>query len=321
LFRDERLVADVVDACRTAAEATQQPNPERLEQLANQVAKITRAIQANRRNPGDTDEDQRETDQIVAEMRAERAQLQAEIARLQSAHRRRTDVPDEAEVRTLVKEIGTTLTVAAKGDPMPDPRGIRELVQALTGGRILLYQRGERLPKRGWLQGQLRVRLLSYLVERVTGEPGVLADGGVEVTIDYRPPSPLDARADEAWQLRDQGLLNVEIGEQLGCVRSMVTKLLRHAAKMRGVPFEDGRRCRRKNRTPPMYVRVAPDVGRLVDEGLLLAEIAERLGLDRNTVTKAYNRYRADQGLPPLDGRARRKSLDHKNRPPREDDR
>ena len=316
---DEHLVAAAVAACRTAAEAAQQPDPQRLEQLKAQVAKKTRAIEVNQRNPGDTDEDQKQTDRVIAELRAERTQLQAEIARLEVARVRRAAVPTEAEARALVEQIGTILTAAAGGGPTSDPRAVRKLVEALTGGRILLYQQGERLPKRGWLQGRFRVRLLSYLVGKAGGEPNLVTDDGIEVTIDYRPPSPLDARADEAWRLREQGLLGVEIGERLGCGRSMVTKLLKHAAAMRGAAFDDGRRCRRRNRTPPMYVRVAPEVGRLMEEGLLLAEIADRLKLDRNTVTKAYNRYRADQGLPPLDGRARRKSLDHKNRPPSDD--
>ena len=316
---DEHLVAAAVAACRTAAEAAQQPDPQRLEQLKAQVAKKTRAIEVNQRNPGDTDEDQKQTDRVIAELRAERTQLQAQIASLEAARVRRASVPTEAEVRALVEELGTILTAVAEGGPTSDPRAVRKLVEALTGGRILLYQQGERLAKRGWLQGRFRVRLLSYLVEQAGGESGFLADDGVEITIDYRPPSPLDARANEAWQLREQGLLGVEIGEQLGCGKSMVTKLLKHAAAMRRVPYDDGRRCRRRNCTPPLYVRVAPEVGRLMEEGLLLAEIADRLKLDRNTVTKAYNRYRADQGLPPLDGRARRKSLDHKNRPPSDD--
>ena len=57
----------------------------------------------------------------------------------------------------------------------------------------------------------------------------------------------------------------------------------------------------------------------MVDDGRLLSEIADELGIDRNDVTRAYNLYLKQQGRPPLDGRARRKLLERKNRPPGDD--
>ena len=322
---DEPLVRDTVAACRAAAEAAQQPDPERLEQLRAQVGKKTRAIQVNQRNPGETDEDQLETDRVIGELRRERTQLQAEIAQLEAARLRQADVPDEAEVRTMLADLHTVLSAAAADGPTSDPRAVRKLVEALTGGRILLYQQGERLPKRGWLQGRFRVRLLSYLVGKAGGEPGLLVDDGMEVTIDYRLPSPLDAKAEQAWQWRHEAkqkgkeLPYTEIAKRLGCGRSMVTKLLKHAAALHGVPYEDGRSCRPKTRGPWKHLDKVPEVGRMVDDGRLLSEIADELGIDRNDVTRAYNLYLKQQGRPPLDGRARRKLLERKNRPPGDD--
>ena len=145
---------------------------------------------------------------------------------------------------------------------------------------------------------------------------------GEEITIDFVAADPLVAKAAEAWRLHEEGLLRVAIAERLGCSKALVTKLLRRAARERNVPLPDGRSDRgsRQARTPPLYVRIAPEVGRLVEEGLLLVEIGERLGVDRTTLTKAYNKYRADQGLSPLDGRARRKLLPRKNRPAADDE-
>jgi len=320
---DESLVAQVMAACRREAEAAQRPDPERLEYLKVQVAKKSRAIQINRRNPGETEEDQRESDQIVRQLRAERTQLQAEISQLETARQQCAEVPDDAEVQQLIVQLGTILTTAAQAIPPTEVRNIRRLVRMLTGGKIYLYQQGERRAKRGWLQGRFRVPLLSYLAAQVSGVPTAADHAGMEVTIDFRSPSPLDARANEAWQLRAEHLLNVEIAACLGCSRAMVTKLLKHAAALHSVPFVDGRQQRsereRKHCSPPLWIRLAPEVGDLVAQGLLLGDIATRLQVDRNTVTKAYNRYRQDQGLPPLDGRARRKLLGRKSREQRDD--
>lgn len=310
---DDRLIANAVEACRTAAEAMQRPDPDRLEQLKAQVATKTRAIQTNLRNPGATEEDQKESDAIVAELRADRTLLQAELAALETARQRRAALPDEAEIRKLVNDLEARLTATVHEGSSCDRRAVRLLVESLTGGRIMLYQQGERKPKRGWLQGRFRVRLLSWLVEQATGESAGLKDEGVDVAIDYRGPSAIEARADEAWHLQQQGLLNKEIAEKLECSRNFVAKLLKQAAASRGLPCPDGRRRRDslvpKTRVPPKYVQMAEEVGRLADEGLHLAEIGRRLKLDRTTLTKSYNLDRQRRGLPPLDGRSRRKLL------------
>jgi DNA-binding MarR family transcriptional regulator len=165
------------------------------------------------------------------------------------------------------------------------------------------------------------VHLLSYLVEQFGGE--AVGDDGVEVTIDFLWPSPPETESDQAWEMYQQNMLNVEIAERLQCSQAKVTGLLKKAAARRGVTIEDGHRRRsglvRKHREAPFYERIVPEVGRLVEEGLLLAEIGERLNVDRTTLTRAYKKYRADNGLPPLDGRARRKLLEKKNRPANDD--
>jgi len=310
---DEQLIATAVEACRTATEALQRPDPERVEQLKAQVATKTRAILTNLRNPGATEEDQKESDAIVADLRAERTRLQAELACLETARNRRATLPDEAEIRRLVDDLEAKLMATVHEGSSGDRRAVRRLIESLTGGRIILYQQGERKAKRGWLQGRFRVRLLSWLVEQATGESAGLTEEGVEVTVDYREPSTIEVRADEAWHLQDQGLLNKEIAERLKCSRNFVAKLLKQAAASRGLPCPDGRRRRDspvpKRRVPAKYVRMAGEVGKLADEGMHLAEIGRCLKLDRTTLTKSYNLDRQQRGLPPLDGRSRRKLL------------
>ena len=316
---DVDLVENVMAACTREVELAQRPDPSRLTQLRNQVEKLDRSIALTRRTSGDTEEDQAEAEAFIKQQQRERVGVIAEIKAMEAVAAKLPSLPTEAQSRQLVEELSSILQRAAASEKAEDVALARKIIRLLTGGRIELFQMGERLAQRGWLQGRFRLQLLSVMVKKLSGVPATQADDGVEVTIDFQRPSPLDAQADEAWALREQGLLNVEIGERIGFGKSMVTKLLKHAAAMRGVPFQDGRRRRgelgRKNRTPPLYVRIAPEVGQLVEQGLLLVEIGERLKVDLTTLTKAYKKYRADSGLPPLDGRARRKLLAYKNRP------
>ena len=54
----------------------------------------------------------------------------------------------------------------------------------------------------------------------------------------------------------------------------------------------------------------------LMDEGMLLHEIAELIGCDRNTVTKAARYWYESRGIEYLDGRQRRKTLVRKSGEP-----
>jgi hypothetical protein len=293
--------------------------------VRHELAQVDRAVALTRRTVGESEAEQAEAERTIRELQEEAAGLRAELARLESVGSRVPRIPTVEEVTALLAEAAERLTDAATSD---DPEVIaqaRRILELVTDGRIVLEQQGERKPQRGWLRGPFRVRLLSYLVEQHGGD--VAGDNGVEVTVDFRRPSPFDDNAEKAWnwkqeaRLKGEELPYSEIANRLGCGRSMVTKLLKHAAVMHGVLYEDGRSCRPKNRTPWMHMDKVPEVGRMVDEGLLLAEIADRLKMDRNDVTRAHNLYRKQQGLPPLDGRARRKPLDHKNRPSSEDQR
>jgi hypothetical protein len=53
-----------------------------------------------------------------------------------------------------------------------------------------------------------------------------------------------------------------------------------------------------------------------MDEGLLLHEVAARLGCDRNTVRGAKDYWFESRGLRAPDGRSRRRDLGRKSGPP-----
>jgi len=316
LAGDAALVEQSIAVCRSAAEGAQRPDPQAAVRLRQELGQLERAVAVTRRTIGESAEEQAQAERTIRELQGDAAGVRADLARLEASAQQIPRVPTADEVRALLNEATSRLTAAVTTDDLEVVAQARRMLELVTYGRITLEQQGLRAPKRGWLRGRFRVRLLAYLV----GEcGGAVHDDGVEVTVDFRRPSPRDAQAEQAWALKAEGLLCVEIASRLNCSKGKVTKLLKHAAQERGVPYEDGRSRRsnleRKHREPPLFERVAPEVGRLVDEGLLLIEVAERLNLDRTTLTKAYNKYRRDQGLPPLDGRARRKLLEHKNRP------
>ena len=103
--------------------------------------------------------------------------------------------------------------------------------------------------------------------------------------------------------------------------KSKITKLMKHAANKRGVPYEDGRRRRqrlsRKSSEPANFELIADGVYRMLNEDRLIGDIAEHFGVSNNHITKVIEYLRKTRGLEIPDGRTRRKSLEKKNRAPR----
>ena len=149
---------------------------------------------------------------------------------------------------------------------------------------------GERKAQRGWLQGRFRVRLLSFLIERVTGVRPLGRDDGIEVS--HRLPRAAGSSSPSRKRRRPcttQGMMNAQIARDLGCARSYVTKLLKYWFESRGLVMPDGRGRRaslqQKHIEPPLYQQIADQVMELYQQKMLLQDIADTLKVDRNTVT------------------------------------
>jgi predicted transcriptional regulator len=218
-----------------------------------------------------------------------------------------------------MQDLHQILTKAAVGVTDEDAPLVRSIIKMVTGGRIDLFQHGERLAQRGWLQGRFRVTLIRLVLNHCTGRHPTPEDEAVEITVDYRQPVSFAADADRAWKLYSEQKRQCDIAEVLGCSHSQVTKLLKYAAKQRGETLEDGRKRRHSlpgdANAKPLYQRIADEVKRLSDEQLLMHEIATRLRCDISTVTKALAFWHALRGLVVADGRTRRKSLLRKQAP------
>jgi hypothetical protein len=298
---DAELISCVAAACQEEGRRAQQPDPARLEELRKREKQFTEQIQFLLGNAGETEADRRESAASLQALRRRRAEAQAEISRMEAAAGKLLQVPDEGAVRALLQELAAVLAAAAEGHPGEDDRAAREVIALLTGGGIDLYQQGERAPQRRWLQGRFRVRLLPYLLGRLSGlsEDGA-SDAGVELPIDYREPPGHEVEAERAKQLYDQGLLYSQIAEALHCERNWVTKLLRHWFESRGLPVPDGRRRRAtlptKQVGPALYERLAEAAKALWDEGQADVQIAARLECSPPTAAAAVSHWHTSRG-------------------------
>jgi hypothetical protein len=299
---DSDLVGRAIDACKREAARAQQTDPARSQELSRREQKLTERIKFVMNNVGESEADQKESAEELRRLRRERADVQAELARLQAAGGRPVKIPSEGEVRGLLTELSAILVSAGEGAD-EDIGTAREVIKLLTGGRIELYQQGLRQAHRGWLQGRFRVQLLPYLLEQGMGVPGVDLEGqGREVVIDYREPPPCEEESERAKQLYDQGLLHCQIAAALGCGRNWVTKLIRHWFESRGLAVPDGRgrrhTLRRKQIGQTMYEQHADAAKALWDQGLADVQIAARLGCSPPTAVAAVAYWHRSRGQP-----------------------
>ena len=87
----------------------------------------------------------------LRELRKQRAQAALEIQHLEEAARRPVVVPTAEEVRSLLDQTAGILTAAAGSDDEQKLAAARRIVEAVTGGRIVISQQGERQCRKGWL--------------------------------------------------------------------------------------------------------------------------------------------------------------------------
>jgi DNA invertase Pin-like site-specific DNA recombinase len=297
---DEALVAEIVAALQREAEAAQRVDPAKLAALKARLEKLSQRIRFVLANSGDTEADRQESEVELRRMRAERAEVEAERAAMEAAQAEPTAAPNKDEVGRLLVEMADILAAAAQAEGAAGPA--REIVEMLTGGRIELEQQGLRRAHRGWLRGRFQVRLLTCLHARATRRAGAGRDEpDVEVTIDYRAPSSLADEADRAKLWYDEGLLNKQIAQRMGCARNWITKILRYWFESRGLTMPDGRARRstlvQKQMGPVLYRKLSGPAKALWDEGLADVQIAAQLGCSPPTAAAAVAFWHTSRGL------------------------
>jgi len=316
---DVDLVVEVVEAFKRQADGAQRPDISRLPELQRQKEKLTRGIAVLQKNMGETDEDIAESEKSLREKRSERAVLDAEIAKLNALAGKPVRVPSDSDVQRVIDGLREVLLFGAKGEAAADPQALHDVIELLTGGKIICAQRGEAKAKRGWIRGTFTLRLVRSVSQQMGGD----GDGGDETAdVDLVDPTEAELLADQAKALYDQDLPVKLIAQRMGKRTNLIRGALDHWFHSRGLVREDGRK--RRSRLPikhldtPLYQKIADQVQKLAEEGRLFQTIARELDVDRNTVTQSWKFWHESRGLVAPTGHLHRKAMSIKNEKPYE---
>ncbi len=300
---DSALVDAIISACQAQVEEIQRPDPQQLHCLRKEAKTLMTKIEFNRRNPGDSEEEQMQTLKLLRELQREHAAISADLAALESAQNSGIRVPSAEEVTSLLDEFTKTLTDLAKSENEKDMRTVRRIIDEVTGGQIDVYQKGENKPGRGWLQGRFSVDIISVVTHQLTGIR-LIEDPqrSVEITIDFRAESQLDREAEQVMALAQEGMCYKTIAKTMNRHRNHVTKLIKHWHESRGLTVPDGRARRKtlenKQTTTPQYQRLADEAVRLKEQNKSNLKIAEILNTSDTMIAQAIAWWYTSRNLP-----------------------
>jgi hypothetical protein len=302
--QDESLVERIISAAQAQAAAVQRPDESEVKRLEKSVVDLTRTIDFNMKNPGTSAEDEEESAETLGNLRRERQNIRNQLGLIRSAVAEPVRVPSQEETRQLLDRFDDILRRAAAGQLRNDQDAARDILEMLTGGRIDMFQQGERKPMHGWLQGRFTARLLNVLVEKLAGVRRAESGEGIEVVIDFKRPRKSDTDADEAIRQWLDGHTNKEIAKNLECVSGYVTRLLKLGAQRLGTTVE-ALRSQRKTRPAepsqiPRYKAISDEVKALWwDELYSVGTVADRLGCSTVTVEASKRWWYESRGLKP----------------------
>lgn len=305
------LVPDIIAAAQADLAARPSADASEIQRLRKEEARSTEHIQFIMEAPGETAQDRRENQEQLKRVREQRSQIQKRLRELEKASAGANVLPD---VATLKAELGSIRELLIRGANSNDPdqlRLLRDLLRQLTGGRIVMAQQGDRRKYRGWLSGSFRLRLPQTLLQRLGANPGEMA--AREVVVEFRRSDPNVELSERVKELADQGLLMQDIAKRLNIGRSRPGRLLKLWYTSRGLPAPNLKRRMadlvRQTAPPPKHVQLAPRVGELLARNMKLADIAAKLGVNRNVVTAAARHWYQLTGQTPIDGRTRRRQI------------
>lgn len=144
-----------------------------------------------------------------------------------------------------------------------------------------------------------------------------MSDTEIELVVDIRQPEEVNPLIARARELYDADWFETEIANELKVSRCCIYKWLAQSFEADGMEKPNGHERRKrieKERGLHHYQQISDEVFELAESGVLLCEIAERLNTNRDVITDSLRYAYEKRGLPWLDGRARRKSLDRKSR-------
>jgi site-specific DNA recombinase len=302
-------LALIIDLTKKAVEAVAREQPTRLISIEQDLKKVAQMI--TRLLDQLETRDDPEIGARLAQRQRERGELQRELKEIQRNHVSLPPIPIEEWIGLQMERLAEVMNSGT-------PAATLALHNLLDGPIVM-----EEIPHEDRVQchwrGTFRVRVGRVIVDRGSNVPGIgleIADNEdhfLEFSIDFREQSKTEGQAALAWQLLKEDRPIKEIAGILGVSRGRMTAILNFAAKERGEVRVDGRARRSTlpdtTRPPTLGDLKTEEVMVLYQQGLLLGDIAEKLQIDRNTVTAVVAKWHEKQGLPVPDGRTRRKSL------------
>ena len=314
VLSSEEIVSQAIAGFLESVETMRTPDPGRLAELQKQRTPLTGRLEMV--IDTFTGQDANLVQDKLQEIRGQLARLDSEIARERRIVDQVVSIPSEEEARLALSRFSEVLKEVSSGSSDDELDKARELIALLTGGRIEVYQCGRKKPKAGWLQLRFRVCIAAALGDQV--DVGEWNDSNsIELVIDVKEEPKVNPKIAKARELYDLDYFENEIATELQAGRASVCKWIRQSFEEQGVDKPDGY-ARRKRieqaRGLHHYQQISDEVFELAESGILLGEIAKRLNINRDVVTDSLRYAREKRGLPPLDGRTRRKSLDSKSR-------
>jgi site-specific DNA recombinase len=309
---DPKLIDDLVEQVHAIAREAVQPDATRVADLEHSVKVLRNRIDFNRRTVGETPAEQEETRRLIQELSRQRRAAEAELASIRLAA---TQQPQQLSREEIVQRLDEVRTVLQRNrSELSDEQLIqlRRIAELLTGGRINLVQRGERVEKKGWLEGSFSLRLLQ-------GLQGQSLASSVEnpidpiVTIVFRKVESWKKRASEAKALLENGMSPFDVAKRMTLTVRAVSRLVKRWFTDQGLsvppqfqhlslkPSEDQRVL--------IHCRIADEVERLLAAGWKYQDIAEHCKVNRDEITRAVEYLAKRRGEKPVDGRSRRKQL------------
>jgi len=315
VFANEEVLEKSVDAMVNAAKEIQQPDPNKLKILEGERKRVKGQLKLLLSNFGG-DSSNLIKDEL-ASIRSELTRLDSDIAKHQRLESKVVSVPTESEARELLQDFGKALRHFAFNADGEELDKARRIIQLVTGGRIDAYQRGEKAAQRGWCQLRFNANPAALLYDAAAIPAELEGDESVPVVIDIRQEASVNPKIAMARELYDQDFFENEIAEKLGAGRASICNWIRESYAAEGKTKPDGYQRRKRieaARGLHHYQKISDQVFELAESGMKLQDIAERLKTNRDVITKALAYAREKRGLPPLDGRTRRKSLPRKPR-------
>lgn len=310
ILADTALVPQILAAFAKQVTTLQKPQLVSREALQRQRENLTAQINFIYECPAESDADRKEQKQKVAELQAKRAGIEQQLKGLYGPQRALERMPSEPEVQKRLQELADQLERASTSDDGQVISAAHKILKLVTRGRIELSQQGERKPQRGWLRATFTVDVL-----KVTGPENGTHDetAPLQVEVDIKEPEFDMELARKAKAYYDAGMLEKAIAAKIGRHRNYTRKLLLVAFAEAEEILPDGRSRRStlevKSLVTPLFQQKSEEVKALADQNIHLGEIATKLTLDPNIITSALRYWYESRGLPYLDGRTRRKTL------------